>query len=41
MMPRHRFVNGVNLLPATGEFTYGTTPRRGQRDEHWRLGESA
>lgn len=26
------FVNGVNLLPATGEFTYGTTPRQGTRD---------
>ena len=25
------FVNGVNLLPATGEFTYGTTARIGQR----------
>jgi hypothetical protein len=25
------FVNGVNLLPATGEFTYGTTDRIGQR----------
>jgi hypothetical protein len=25
------FVNGVNLLPATGEFTYGTTPHQGQR----------
>ncbi|MGH6836533.1 MAG: baseplate megatron protein TIM-barrel domain-containing protein [Methylocella sp.] len=25
------YVNGVNLLPATGEFTYGTTPRIGQR----------
>lgn len=25
------YVNGVNLLPATGEFTYGTTARRGRR----------
>src|ERR1700724_1947943 len=25
------FVNGVNLLPSTGEFTYGTTARIGQR----------
>jgi hypothetical protein len=25
------FVNGVNLLLATGEFTYGTTDRIGQR----------
>ncbi|HEY8033048.1 MAG TPA: glycoside hydrolase TIM-barrel-like domain-containing protein [Methylocella sp.] len=25
------FVNGVNLLPATGEFTYSTTAHRGQR----------
>ncbi len=25
------FVNGVNLLPATGEFTYATTVRQGQR----------
>jgi hypothetical protein len=25
------YVNGVNLLPATGEFTYGTTARIGQR----------
>lgn len=25
------FVNGVNLLPSTGEFTYGTAARRGQR----------
>jgi hypothetical protein len=25
------FVNGVNLLPATGEFTYATTARTGQR----------
>jgi hypothetical protein len=25
------FVNGVNLLPSTGEFTYATTARLGQR----------
>lgn len=25
------FVNGVNLLPSTGEFTYGTAARQGQR----------
>ncbi|MGI8568050.1 MAG: baseplate megatron protein TIM-barrel domain-containing protein [Methylocella sp.] len=25
------YVNGVNLLPSTGEFTYGTTDRTGQR----------
>jgi hypothetical protein len=25
------YVNGVNLLPATGEFTYATTAREGQR----------
>src|ERR1700730_12860856 len=25
------FVNGVNLLPSTGEFTYATTARQGQR----------
>lgn len=25
------YINGVNLLPATGEFTYGTTVRVGQR----------
>ncbi|MCI0468394.1 MAG: glycoside hydrolase TIM-barrel-like domain-containing protein, partial [Beijerinckiaceae bacterium] len=25
------YVNGVNLLPATGEFTYATTAHRGQR----------
>jgi GTA TIM-barrel-like domain/Conserved hypothetical protein 2217 (DUF2460) len=25
------YVNGVNLLPSTGEFTYGTTARQGQR----------
>ena len=25
------YVNGVNLLPATGEFTYGTAARQGQR----------
>jgi hypothetical protein len=25
------YVNGVNLLPSTGEFTYATTARRGQR----------
>ncbi len=26
------FVNGVNLLPSTGEFTYGTTERQATRD---------
>ena len=25
------FINGVNLLPSTGEFTYGTTARQGCR----------
>jgi hypothetical protein len=25
------FINGVNLLPSTGEFTYATTARLGQR----------
>jgi hypothetical protein len=25
------YVNGVNLLPSTGEFTYGTVARQGQR----------
>jgi GTA TIM-barrel-like domain len=25
------YVNGMNLLPSTGEFTYGTTARQGQR----------
>ncbi len=25
------YVNGVNLLPSTGEFTYGTAARKGQR----------
>jgi hypothetical protein len=27
----NHYVNGVNLLPSTGEFTYGTTARQGQR----------
>ncbi|MGA7383673.1 MAG: glycoside hydrolase TIM-barrel-like domain-containing protein [Methylocella sp.] len=31
------FVNGVNLLPSTGEFTYGTTPRLGQRVSEFAL----
>jgi hypothetical protein len=25
------YVNGVNLLPSTGEFTYATTAHQGQR----------
>ena len=27
------YVNGVNLLPATGEWTYDVAPYRGQRLE--------
>jgi hypothetical protein len=26
------YANGVNLLPATGEFTYGTTAHQGKRE---------